>query len=311
MSWLYRHLGEAGLLGGGGAVTSQLQLRFRPSQAPLRYSLCRYRRSPRTLYGSGLAAPSFGKGAQKRLSGEACGAKRDRREEGQREGFWPHLPIPEASRRLRCSVQTKLVVMSASLSVDSFAVYFRSQQRTWQQSPSSEKRGEGALQEDSVMTLSVHGRTFPVSIHYLEDLAAAGDATIARLVKEAYGDNVSLGSVSRREEPAGGWVEQGEGLNDLAFTQNRGAFPRPPELRPLPQLARLAAAVVCHVHQTRPLDKRGGGAVLVFCSGVGEVQSVCRALEETQLNLWVLPCHGSQQAKQQQRVRAAAFERVV
>ncbi|OEH79715.1 hypothetical protein cyc_01803 [Cyclospora cayetanensis] len=95
----------------------------------------------------------------------------------------------------------------------------------------------------------------------------------------------------------------------------------------LPQLPQLVAAVVRHVHLTGiPCGKSASGAprghrvgklrqqeqqqgagtaIIVFCSGVGEVSAVCRAIEELQLDLWVLPCHASLHPRQQQKVFAA------
>lgn len=98
----------------------------------------------------------------------------------------------------------------------------------------------------------------------------------------------------------------------------------------LPQLPQLVAAVVRHVHitgtpcalssstgskgffggaqkqqrqrqQQQQREQNAGTAIIVFCSGVGEVAAVCRAIEELQMDLWVLPCHASLHASQQQK----------
>lgn len=245
------------------------------------------------------------------------------------------------------SVQLKVVVMSASLAVEHFVAYFRSERlltlrstfpsrNSWQQPQQKPLRKNEDRVCSSVMTLKVPGRTFPVSVHFLSDVlrmcepeslpsfyqktAEASAATAARYK----GRRLGAVKTDWRDQQQDSFAQTT--LPICGSTAAAAAALGSPAVA-LPQLPQLVAAVVRHIHLNGTLhdvssragdgrgprgDKRGqqrqqqngkGTAIIVFCCGMGEVSSVCRALEELQMDLWVLPCHASLHPAQQQKVR--------
>ncbi|KAL8436579.1 hypothetical protein ACSSS7_001611 [Eimeria intestinalis] len=255
------------------------------------------------------------------------------------------------------SAQLKVVVMSASLSVDLFVAYFRperllafqrpftrgnwqqqQQQQLWQQHEQL-MREKGKSIGNSVMSLKVPGRTFPVSVLFLSEvLQLCGAAALPASYQSAASIAAAIaGRYKRGRSPAAKteWREQQQdsfaqstdpaSKPATAASQAAAAAAGAPVVA-LSQLPQLVAAVVRHIHLTGApcvpaepaASNRGlrgnkqrqnqqkqptqtGTAIIVFCCGMGEVSAVCRAIEELQMDLWVLACHASLHPAQQQK----------
>ncbi|KYF38974.1 DEAD/DEAH box helicase domain-containing protein [Toxoplasma gondii ARI] len=214
--------------------------------------------------------------------------------------------------------------MSASLSLEFFASYFRRLPLSALSPPSHQRhsaRSPSALASStaSVVTLYVPGRAYPVSVFYAED--------VCRFLEQE-GEGESLGSACVAFRPAalgagpGGAAALSAGFSseetgERAFVSS---FSSSVAVAPLPDIIRAICSLICFLHHTRPLraadiergapvtrtkreeKSQGGGAILVFLSGVGEVNSACRACEDLKLPLWILPCHAALQPAQQQKV---------
>lgn len=244
--------------------------------------------------------------------------------------------------------------MSASLSVNHFAAYFRrdrllalrmpvnvggsrwqQEQQLWLQQQQL-LREHGGVLSSGVMTLKIPGRTYPVSVHFLTDVLNMCDAaslplcyqkesSAAAAVQRRYKSGLRLGTVKtdwgdQQQDP---FAPGAEPASKQTATSAAAAAAASAAVA-LPQLPQLVAAVVRHIHLTggpcSPTPTKAGRgprgrnqrqqqqqqekakAVIVFCSGMGDVAAVCRALEELQLPLWVLPCHASLHPSQQQKV---------
>ncbi|KAL8445498.1 hypothetical protein Emed_005579 [Eimeria media] len=248
--------------------------------------------------------------------------------------------------------QLKVVVMSASLSVDLFLAYFRperllalrtpftrgnwqqQQQQLWQQQQQL-LREKGNSLGNSVMSLKVPGRTYPVSVLFLSEvLQLCGASALPASYQSAASTAAAIAGRYRGGRPPAAKTEWSEQQQD-SFAQSSVPAGKPAmaaaaaagaPVVALPQLPQLVAAVVRHLHLTgapcvpaeRAASSRGpqsnkqrqhqqkqqmhtGTAIIVFCCGMGEVSAVCRAIEELQMDLWVLPCHASLHPAQQQK----------
>ncbi|KAL8451607.1 hypothetical protein Emag_002650 [Eimeria magna] len=267
--------------------------------------------------------------------------------------------VHERSSKARCciacvaiSAQLKVVVMSASLSVELFVAYFRperllalrtpstrgnwqqQQQQLWQQHQQL-LREKGNSIGNSVMSLRVPGRTYPVSVLFLSEvLQLCGSTSLPASYQSAASTAAAIAARYRGSRPPAAKIEWREQQQDI-FAQSSGPAGKPAmaaaaaagaPVVALPQLPQLVAAVVRHLHLTgapcvpaeRAASTRGlqsnkqrqhqqkqqmhtGTAIIVFCCGMGEVSAVCRAIEELQMDLWVLPCHASLHPAQQQK----------
>ncbi|CDJ63833.1 DEAH-box RNA/DNA helicase, putative [Eimeria necatrix] len=243
----------------------------------------------------------------------------------------------------------KVVVMSASLAVEHFASYFLPERLTTLQGSCStggitqpqehcqrqnrRPRAEMDRSDSSVDVLKVPGKTFPVSVHYLDEVLRMCDpSSLPAAYQSASAIAAAVEARYKGGRPTAAKTEWREQQQDTfsptpTMAENAAATAAGTPVGSLPQLPQLVAAVVRHVHLTgTPCAKsstegtrgsrRGkhgqqhqqqarGTAIIVFCSGVGEVSAVCRAVEELQMDLWVLPCHASLHPKQQQKVFAA------
>lgn len=199
------------------------------------------------------------------------------------------LVLAEALQR---NPKLLLVVMSASLNAALFEHYFKKIHRL------------------QCATVSIRGRIFPVEVFYIDK--------ILQLIKQKKND--------QRADTAGGveWADKNRPValfeddntyNEQPQDPNQGgsavsplkptATSRPRSFldRPLPHCASLACDVVRHIH-LNSAEKPGEEmrAVLVFVSGVLDIDKVCRKLEKLNLSLYVLPCHGSMPPEQQKKV---------
>ncbi|PFH33414.1 DEAD/DEAH box helicase domain-containing protein [Besnoitia besnoiti] len=230
------------------------------------------------------------------------------------------------SRALVHNPVLKVVLMSASVSVEFFASYFR-------RLPPGSLVPRGIAPRASspsacVSTLRVSGRTFPVSVFYAEDIRrlVEKDADGRRPSSASAFSSLALARDVRRasRSEGGGFAQAAPGGRERASAEEEIAFASSDAVVPcpLPAIIRDVAELIRFIHGSRPLREaasgnqkpegkggdRGGreqaarGAILVFLSGVGEVNSACRACEALGLPLWVLPCHAALQPAQQQKV---------
>lgn len=243
--------------------------------------------------------------------------------------------------------------MSASLAVEHFASYFLPERLTTLRGSCStggitqpqehcqrqnrRLRAEMDRSDSSVDVLKVPGKTFPVSVHYLDEVLRMCDpSSLPAAYQSAPAIAAAVEARHKGGRPTAAKTEWREQQQDTfsptpTTAENAAATAAGTSVGSLPQLPQLVAAVVRHVHLTgTPCPKssaegtrgsrRGkhgqqhqqqatGTAIIVFCSGVGEVSAVCRAIEELQMDLWVLPCHASLHPKQQQKVMSNCCSR--
>ncbi|XP_026192079.1 uncharacterized protein LOC34618749 [Cyclospora cayetanensis] len=216
---------------------------------------------------------------------------------------------------------------------------WQDQRHMWQQQQQL-LRDEGEHLHNSVAILRVPGRTFPVSVYYLSEVLEMCERPSLPSAYQGASAAAAASAVEARyrggAKPAAAKTEWRDVHQDTFFSNHSSpgnqttpvaATAAGTPVGSLPQLPQLVAAVVRHVHLTGiPCGKSASGAprghrvgklrqqeqqqgagtaIIVFCSGVGEVSAVCRAIEELQLDLWVLPCHASLHPRQQQKVFAA------
>jgi HrpA-like RNA helicase len=128
-------------------------------------------------------------------------------------------------------------------------------------------------------TFKIPGRTFPVVDHYLEDAV------------ELTGFRPQRGKKSDRD-PADS-NELGDGYSDTTKDVMQSVDEKTTDFR-------MIGEIVSHVHRNRP----GSGSILVFLSGVPEINKCQRELEYCSGSggLWILPCHGNLTADEQRQV---------
>eukprot|EP00921_Rhytidocystis_pertsovi_P007528 GHVQ01012502.1.p1 GENE.GHVQ01012502.1~~GHVQ01012502.1.p1 ORF type:complete len:1642 (-),score=193.05 GHVQ01012502.1:4978-9903(-) len=178
---------------------------------------------------------------------------------------------------LRLNPSLRVIVMSASLSTDSFSQYF-------------------ARHGFVSRSVRVPGRTYAVEILHAEDVK-----TLINGSERPQRPHNPTGCVTADSEENG---NSGIPTNAPCAGSSRASVWDTFDGLPL---HRIVAMLVQRIHLNHEDEITNStdavaGAILVFVSGVGDISTICRALDDVQAALWVVPCHGSLPPGEQTKV---------